>query len=158
MSIAPRAAPMMAQPANSSARTPLVGVWKLLSFETEFKDGSPRRPTFGERPSGYIIFTGEGRMMAVIEAEGRKAPSTEAHRSALLQTLSAYSGTYSVDGDQWTTTVDVAWNPVWKGTQQVRTYVLAGDRLTVTSMWQPAVNLKGSPMSRGILVFERVKY
>ncbi len=143
-------------PANATDRTQLVGVWKLLSFETEFKDGSRRRPTFGEHPSGYIIFTREGRMMAVIEAEGRKAPSTDADRAALLQTLSAYSGTYRVDGDQWTTTVDVAWNPAWKDTQQVRTYALAGDRLTVTSMWQPAVNLAGSPTSRGILVFERV--
>ena len=147
----------MTNPPTPADPKPLVGVWKLLSFENEFEDGSPRRPMFGEHPSGYIIFTSEGRMMAVIEAEARKAPSTDADRAALLQTVSAYSGTYRVDGDRWTTTVDVAWNPAWKGTQQVRMYVLVGDRLTVTSMWQPAINLAGSPMSRGILVFERVK-
>ncbi|HME37784.1 MAG TPA: lipocalin-like domain-containing protein, partial [Steroidobacteraceae bacterium] len=54
-------------------------------------------------------------------------------------------------------TVDVTWNPAWRGTEQVRHFVLLGDRLTVTSMWQPSLNLEGSPMTRGILVFERVK-
>src|SRR6202789_4025815 len=57
---------------TAADRTPLVGVWKLLSYQTEFQDGTPKRATFGEHPSGYIIFTGEGRMMAVFEAEARK--------------------------------------------------------------------------------------
>lgn len=146
-----------ALPSLGADRANLIGAWKLRSFEAEFKDGSPRQATFGEHPVGYIIFTKEGRMMAVIEAEGRKAPSTDQDRAALLMSLAAYSGTYQVQGDQWTTTVDVAWTPAWRGTKQVRRYEIIGDRLTVTSEWQPSPNLPGSPISRGILVFERVK-
>jgi hypothetical protein len=146
-----------ALPSHAADRPELVGVWKLLSYQTEFQDGSPKRAMFGEHPTGYIIFTSEGRLMAVIEAEGRKAPSTDSDRAALLKTLIAYSGKYRVEGNQWTTSVDTAWNPAWDGTDQVRTFQIVGNRLMVTSTWQPAVNFPGSPLSRGSLVFERVK-
>jgi Lipocalin-like domain len=135
----------------------LVGVWKLVSYQTEFQDGSPKRAMFGEHPTGYIIFTSEGRLMAVIEAEGRREPSTDSERAALLKSLVAYSGKYRVEGDQWITSVDTAWNPAWDGTDQVRTFRIIGNRLLVTSTWQSAVNFPGSPPSRGSLVFERVK-
>ena len=41
-------------------------------------------------------------------------------RADLLSTLVAYTGTYRIEGDTWTTKVDVAWNPEWVGTEQVR--------------------------------------
>jgi hypothetical protein len=135
----------------------LVGVWKLLSFQSEFQDGSPKRALLGEHPSGYIILTKEGLMMAVIEGENRKAPSTDADRAGLLNSMIAYSGKYRINGSQWILAVDVAWNPSWDGTEQVRSFELAGDRLTVTSPWQHAPNFPGAPMSRGIVVFERLK-
>jgi hypothetical protein len=148
---------LLALPGHAAERPGLVGVWKLLSYQTEFQDGSPQRAMFGEHPTGYVIFTGEGRLMAVIEAEGRKAPSNDSDRAALLKTLIAYSGKYRVEGNQWITSVDTAWNPAWDGTDQVRTFQIVGNRLMVTSMWQPALNFPGSPLSRGSLVFERVK-
>jgi Lipocalin-like domain len=148
---------LSALPSHAAERPALVGVWKLLSYQTEFQDGSPKRAMFGEHPSGYIIFTSEGRLMAVIEAEGRKAPSTDSDRAALLKSLIAYSGKYRVEGNQWITSVDTAWNPAWDGTDQMRTFQIVGNRLMVTSTWQPAVNFPGSPLSRGSLVFERVK-
>lgn len=132
-------------------------MWKLLSYQTEFQDGSPNRAIFGEHPLGYIIFTSEGRMMALIQADGRKVASSDADRAALLSSVIAYSGKYRMNGNGWITTVDVAWNPAWVGTDQVRSFVLTGDHLTVTAMWQPAINVSGSPMARGVLEFERVK-
>jgi hypothetical protein len=147
----------LALSSHAEERPALVGAWKLLSYQTEFQDGSPKRAMFGEHPKGYIIFTSEGRLMAIIEAEGRKAPSTDSDRAALLKSLIAYSGKYRVEGNKWITTVDTAWNPAWDGTDQVRTFQIAGNRLMVTSTWQSAVNFPGSPPSRGSLVFERVK-
>ncbi len=148
---------LAALPSSPADRTTLIGVWKLLSYQTEFQDGSPKRALFGEHPTGYLVFTSEGRMMALIEAEGRKTPSTDADRAALLRSVIAYSGKYRMEGSRWITSVDTAWNPAWVGTDQVRSYELVGDRLTVTSMWQPQVNISGSPVARGILQFERVK-
>ena len=62
---------LAALPSSPADRATLIGVWKLLSYQTEFQDGSPKRALFGEHPNGYIVFTREGRMMALIEAEGR---------------------------------------------------------------------------------------
>ena len=95
--------------------------------------------------------------MTVIEAEGRKTPSTDADRATLLKSLVAYSGKYRIEGDQWIASIDTAWNPAWDGSEQVRSFQIAGNRLTVTSTWQAAVNFPGSPPSRGTLLFERVK-
>ena len=89
----------------------LIGVWKLLSYQNEFQNGSPTKAMYGEHPSGYIILTNEGRMMTVIEGEGRKPPSNDQDRAELLRTMLAYSGTYRIDGDKWITIVDAAWNP-----------------------------------------------
>jgi Lipocalin-like domain len=135
----------------------VVGIWKLVSFENEFQDGSPRRPVFGARPTGYIIFTAQGRMMGVIEGEGRKVASTDEERAALLRTMFAYTGTYRLEDGKWVTKVDVSWNPAWNGTDQVRFYKIDGDRMQVTSAWAPSVNLSGSPITRGVLMWERVK-
>ena len=43
------------------------------------------------------------------------------------------------------------------GTDQVRFYKLDGDRLQVTSAWGLGVNLPGAPITRGVLMWERVK-
>jgi Lipocalin-like domain len=145
------------QPTLAADSARLVGVWKLFSYQTEFQDGRPKRALFGEHPSGYLILTKEGRQMAIIEGEKRKPPSSDADRADLLRTLIAYSGKYHVEGSKFITAVDAAWNPAWDGTDQVRSYEIAGDRLTVTSMWQPSPNIPGSPITRGILVFDRVK-
>jgi hypothetical protein len=144
-------------PSHAADPKALIGVWQLISYQTEFQDGSPKRAMFGEHPTGYIIFTREGRLMTVIEAEGRKTPSTDSDRATLLKSLIAYSGKYRIEGDQWITSIDTAWNPAWDGTDQVRSFQIAGNHLTVTSTWQAAVNFPGSPASRGTLLFERVK-
>jgi len=146
-----------AQTSLADDRAKVVGVWKLLSFETEFQDGSPRRPAYGPNPTGYIIFTAQGRMMTVIEGEGRKPAKTDEERAALLRTMFAYTGMYRLEGDKWTTKVDVSWNSAWNGTDQVRYYKLDGDRLQVISAWLPSPNLPGSPTARGVLMWERVK-
>jgi hypothetical protein len=133
----------------------LVATWKLVSSENEFQDGTERRSMMGATPTGYIIFTPEGRMMSIVEAEGRKAPETDQEAAAAFRTMFAYTGIVQLDGNRWATKVDVAWNPAWHGTEQVRTFKLDGDRLEVTSAWGMSVNL--GKVTRGVVVWERVK-
>jgi len=138
-------------------RERLIGTWKILSFDNEFQDGSPRRALYGQNPSGYIILTPEGRMAAIFEGEGRKPAKTDEERAVLLRTMFAYTGMYRLEGDKWITKVDVAWNPAYNGTDQVRFYKLDGNRLEVTGAWGPNPNLPGSPISRGVVLLERSK-
>lgn len=95
-------------------------------------------------------------MMAFVQAEGRKAPSTDQEAAAALRTMIAYRGAYKVEGEKWTTKVDGAWNPAWIGTDQIRSYRFNGDRLEVVTMWQPSVNM-GGKVARGVLSWDRVK-
>ena len=148
---------LFVQSAIADDREKLIGTWKVVSFDNEFQDGSPRRALYGQHPTGFIILTGEGRMMAVVAGEGRKPATNDEERASLLRTMFAYSGMYRLDGDKWITDVDVSWNAAYTGTEQVRFYKLNGNRLEVTGAWGPNPNLPGSPITRGIVLFERAK-
>ena len=145
------------QAAMADDRERLIGTWKVVSFDNEFQDGSPRRALYGEHPTGFVILTADGRMVAIVEGEGRRPANTDEERAALLRTMFAYSGMYRLEGNKWITKVDVSWNPAWNGTDQVRFYKLDGNRLEVTGAWNPNPNLPGSPITRGVVLFERAK-
>lgn len=146
----------VAQLAMADDRDKVVGTWKLISWEVEFQDSGKREPVYGAHPNGYIIFTSQGRMMALLEGEGRKTPQTDDERVKAFQSMVAYSGAYTVEGDRWNVKVDTTWNPAWRGTDQSRTFKVEGERLSVIAMWQPQVNF-GGRVGRGVLTFERAK-
>ena len=119
-------------------RANLLGTWKLAGGEVEYLDTGERSPLFGTDRMGYITFTREGRMFGIIEGDSRKAPQSDADHVRIFRTMSAYSGPYRLEGDKWITAVDVAWNPAWIGTDEVRFYKLDGDRLIVSTPWAPS--------------------
>jgi len=120
---------LAARPALAQERPNIVGTWKVVSFEAVSEATGQREPARGQHPSGYTIFTPDGRMSVLITNEGRKAPGSDQDRADLFQTMVAYTGTYRVQGDRWITKVDVAANPALQGTDQERSFVLEGDRL-----------------------------
>jgi len=145
------------QPSFADDRAKVLGIWKLLSYEGEYQATGAREPVLGKNPTGYIIFTPEGRFMAVLTGEGRKAPNTDQDRAELLKSMFAYTGMWRLEGDKWITKVDVSWNPAWIGTEQVRYFKDDGDRLQVTSMWVQSVVKPERGMARAILTCERAK-
>jgi len=145
------------RPSFADDRAKILGIWKLISFETEFQATGERIPTLGKNPTGYIIFTPEGRMMTVITGEGRIAPKTDQDRGDLFKSLFAYTGMYRLEGDKLISKVDVAWNPAWVGTEQVRFFKFDGDRLHVMASWVQSTTRPEKGMARGIITFERAK-
>lgn len=138
-------------------RTRLEGVWKLVSHEVEIQATGQKEYLLGKNPTGYAIFTAEGRAMFVLTGEGRKPAKTVAERAELMNSLVAYTGTYRIDEDKWITRVEVAWNPEWVGTEQTRFFKLNGDRLQVFTTWRVMPNWPEKGMTRSILTFERGK-
>lgn len=134
----------------------IAGTWKLLSFVMIDEQTGTREPLYGTHPSGRLILGPDGRMMAMVTAEDRKAPLDDRERADAFKSMLAYSGMYEVDENHFTTTVDVAWNEAWVGTKQRRTFRLEGDTLTIVSTPQPAVNF-GNRMMHGELVWRRAK-
>ncbi len=99
------------------------GVWTLQSFVMEDAETKERSEPFGPSPRGTLIVGPDGRLAALI------APR---ERTAATQAFVAYSGRYRLEPpDRIVTLVDVAWIDAWIGTDQVRTYRLEDDRLTL---------------------------
>ena len=133
----------------------IIGTWKLLSFNIEFKESLKQELPYGETPNGYLLFLPEGRMMAVITAKERQSGTTESLQAALFRTLMAYTGRYRIEGDRFITKVDASWNEAWNGSEQERSYKIDGHRLDIVSAWQPHPKMANAPVCRGILSWER---
>jgi hypothetical protein len=143
---------LLAQPALADERAKLSGTWKLVTWVLEDTQTGERKPAaFGERPTGYVIFTPEGRLFALITATGRSAPQSIEDQSTAYRTMIAYTGKYRLEGSRFITKVDAAWNEGWIGTEQDRVYRLVGDKLYIES---PPVSQDGRSF-RGILEWER---
>ena len=145
-----------AQPSFADDCAKLVGNWRLVSYEVEFQSTGEHEPVFGKNPTGYIIFTPEGRFMTVLTGDGRKSPATDQDRAELLKSMFAYTGMYRVEDDKFIVKVDVSWYPDWVGTDQIRFFRFDGNRLHVIAAWMQYPRL-GRGMARGILMFEREK-
>src|SRR5262245_26116111 len=140
----------------SNVEQQLLGVWKCESQYMESRTGE-KKSYLGEKPNGYIIFTPEKRVMVLQTAEQRKKPDTDADCIAAFRSMAAYSGIFRVEGDKWTTKVDVAWTEAWVGSDQERFFKLEGDTLTVTTVWMSNPFEPDNREARGVVVWSRVK-
>src|ERR1700745_4357961 len=93
------------RPSFADGRAPLQGVWKLVSYVVEIQATGEKEPLMGKNPTGYAIFTPEGRAMFVVTGERRKPAKSVTERAELLGSLVAYTGTYRIEGDSWITNV-----------------------------------------------------
>jgi hypothetical protein len=144
----------LAQPSIAGDLSPVVGTWRLVSFEREYQAGGEREYPMGKAPTGYILFLPEGRMAVIITGEGRTAPTTDQDRAVLYNSLVAYTGRYRVDGDKWITTLDVSANPAWVGTEQTRSFKIDGNRLQEMTAWMARPDNR---MARALITYERAK-
>jgi hypothetical protein len=76
-------------------------------------------------------------MQAIGAASGRIVPSAPAppdhERVALHDTMFAYAGRYSVEAGRVIHHVDISWNEVWTGTDQIRVFEVNGNTLTLAT-------------------------
>jgi hypothetical protein len=76
-----------------------------------------------------------GHMQAIGTANGRIAPASptppDNERILLHDTMFAYAGTYTVDAGKVIHHVDISWNEVWTGTDQIRLFEMNGNTLTL---------------------------
>jgi hypothetical protein len=140
--------------AEQDAHARIIGTWALVSVLYEDAESGERTPVYGQNPKGCQIATPEGRWLALMTAEGRTVPETDAERAAALRSMIAYTGRWRIDGDQVATVVEAAWNQSWVGTEQRRTYRFDGDLLNLESPLTPHPNLLGR-MVRIIVTWRR---
>jgi Lipocalin-like domain len=115
---------------------PLLGTWKLKSHVVTTAAGERSTP-YGEGPMGYLSYSPDCRMQVIGASTGRRVPAaasaSDDERLALYDSMFAYAGTYFVEGDKVTHHVDISWNEVWTGTDQIRSFEVNGNILTLTT-------------------------
>jgi hypothetical protein len=115
----------------------LTGTWNLVRVDNVLPDGT-RVPLYGAHPQGRLMFDETGRYSIQIYREGRarfagkdkNAGTAEENRDA-VQGCNTHFGTFTVSDDRTLTFhIEHASFPNWEGTEQQRTFTLAGDVLT----------------------------
>ena len=76
---------------DAELRRQIVGTWTLVSVVYEDVASKERTPVYGEHPRGIQIATPEGRWLALMTAEGRTIPQTDADRAQALKSMIAYT-------------------------------------------------------------------
>ena len=136
-------------------RTPLVGSWRLVSFELRNQAGEVSYP-FGPDVTGYLFYNADGYMSAAFMSAKRGAGPSEdladAGAASTYDSFMAYCGEYEVEGDRIIHRVEVSSLAVWTGTVQERIFKIDGDRLTL--MTAPLLIASETPI--GHLVWDRV--
>lgn len=127
----------LAGQAVAQTTPPIVGTWRLVSFDREVLETKAVSHAFGGHAVGLLTYTSDGRMMAIIVDSMRKPPArptpTDAEALGLYRSMLAYAGTYSIQGNEIINHVEISWNPTLTGTDQKRFFKLEGDRLTFTT-------------------------
>lgn len=133
----------------AEATNPLVGTWKLVSWQVIAENGT-EHDVFGVSPKGYLVLTPEGRSIVLTTASDRRGGMDDASRIALHKSMLAYSGRYRIEGSDFITTVEISWNEEWNGTEQRRHYRIDGDKLFIESAPAPSIVSQGKTDFRRI--------
>ena len=141
------------------ASNPLIGTWKLVSWENRSLDGQVTYP-LGEDAVGYISYTQDGYVFVSMMRSDRTqftsgdllgASAQEKVHAA--ETYVTYCGRYDFRGNTVVHHVELSLFPNWVGVDQERLVEIAGNRLTVSTR---TMLLEGIQRS-GHLVWERVQ-
>ena len=119
----------------------LLGSWRMISWKKEFVATGQAVDALGPDPQGFITYTANGRVSVIVVPRDRPAPAalppSDAEKVRLFDSLFAYAGTYTLDGDKLVHHLDTTWNQSWTGTEQVRFYKLSGNRLSIHGAQAP---------------------
>jgi hypothetical protein len=124
----------------------LIGTWRVVAMEYYDEDGTVGRP-FGDHPEGFITYTPEGYMMALLSrsdrepfADGDIMGGTSEEQVTAFLTASAFAGRFELVDGQIHHHLEAASFPNWKGTTQPRRFALSGDQL---ELYPPPLLMKG---------------
>ena len=138
---------------------PLIGTWRLISWETRSVDGQKIGYPFGEDAVGYIMYNEDGYMFVAIMRPNRvKVAAGDLLRGSTEEKVQAadtyvsYCGQYEFQGDKVIHHVDLSLFPNWVGVDQERLVELRGNRLILST--RPI--LLGGMQQTAHLIWERL--
>jgi hypothetical protein len=138
---------------------PLIGTWRLLSWENRsVVDGQVSYP-LGRDAVGYIMYNEDGYMFVAIMGPNRLRfaaddllSATKEEEAQAEETYVSYCGRYEFKGETVIHHVELSLFPNWVGADQERLVELRGNRLTLSTR---PILLRGIQQSAH-LIWERV--
>jgi hypothetical protein len=116
-----------------SKTSPLIGTWRLRSYETWSPEGHASEP-LGAAPIGYAVFDDTGHaFVQLARSPGTAGLDSDAAREVLAGSFLAYFGSYAVkaEGSKLTITVEASNKASYVGSAQERVAEVVGDTLTL---------------------------
>jgi hypothetical protein len=125
----------------------IIGTWKMVGYHNRTVDGRELPQSYGPEFLGLFQFHENGRVILII-ADGRATlPPALTERP-----FSAYTGSWTFDGEKVSNTIDAAYFPEFVGTTLTRDAVYRNGRL---SLFPPPIMINGE-MNYRELIWEKI--
>ena len=137
------------------SKNDVVGVWKLLTCKQINLDTGKEQDVYGQDPNGYLCYTPEGRMFAILTRGGEGAPAPSPESWARSDGgLNAYGGTFSITPDGLIHHVGIAMDAKRVGSDQVRYARLEDGILKIESA---VMAFADAPRTKRILTWQKIE-
>jgi hypothetical protein len=118
----------------------LVGTWRLVSASSAAASGERNEPPYGLNPVGFLTYTEDGRVTALISYGGRKPLSIGAKPPALVEeqaeafkTFLAYAGRYRLSDDKVIHSIEISSIQNYVNRELVRSVKFQGDQIVLVT-------------------------
>jgi Lipocalin-like domain len=116
----------------------LVGTWRLVSASSTTSTGERIEAPYGPGPTGFLTYSGDGRMMSLISYGGRKplsfgggTRSPQEEQAEAFNSFLAYAGRYTLGDDKVTHHVEISSIQNYVNKDLVRSIKFEADRITL---------------------------
>jgi hypothetical protein len=138
------------------ANDKLVGTWKLVSASSTTSNEERSESPYGASPAGFLTYTADGRVTAIISYGGRKPLSfgggMPEEQAEAFKTFLAYAGRYTLNADKVTHHIEISSIQNYVGKNLVRSIKFQGDQIILVTPPTP-VNGKVQTVE---LIWQRV--
>lgn len=126
--------------AAGGAHKPLIGTWKVVSalIRTVGVEGEQE-----QKKVGYLVFTPEHRIVAVVGDPDRKPATNDADALKLARSLVTYTGKVDIQPDRYVIDLEFSSSQLLLDQKQTRFYAIDGDTLTITAPTSPSTTTPG---------------
>jgi hypothetical protein len=115
----------------------LVGTWKLVSTSSTASNGDRNETPYGPSPLGFLAYSADGRVTALISNGGRKSLAfgggTLEEQAEAFKTFLAYAGRYTLTGDKVTHHIEISSIQNYVGKDLVRSIKFQEDQITLVT-------------------------
>jgi hypothetical protein len=116
----------------------LTGTWRLVSATSTDASGAQLDHPYGADPAGFLTYTEDGRVTALISYSGRKSLSVGAKGPALLEeqaeafkSFLAYGGRYRMSGDKVIHSIEISSIQNYVNKELVRSVKFQGNKIVL---------------------------